>query len=190
MTPKNYIYPLKEFFYQKLDSDNALQMRRYMKDKFEFFGIKSPERKEITKIFFGQSGLPEIGKVPETLKYLWLLPQREFQYFGINLLEKDIKRKIPESRINLYKYLVENKSWWDSVDGISTIVGMFIKKYSDLTEKCMNEWNEAESIWLNRVSIIYQLKYKSETNTKLLSKYILRHATSKEFFHRKAIGWP
>ncbi|RLD64897.1 MAG: hypothetical protein DRI95_09875 [Bacteroidetes bacterium] len=51
MTPNNYIYLLKEFFYQKMDSDNTLQMRGYMKEQFEFFGIKSPERKEIVKYF-------------------------------------------------------------------------------------------------------------------------------------------
>lgn len=189
MIVNKYIYPLKESFYQKMDRENARQMKRYMKEHFEFFGIKSPERKEITKKFFKQYGLPEIGEVSGTLKYLWQLPQREFHYFGINLLEKDIKRDVPETRMNLYKFLTKHKSWWDSVDGISTIVGMFLKKNHGITEKYMNEWNEAENMWLNRVSIIYQLKYKTETNTELLSKFILRHAASKEFFHRKAIGW-
>ena len=60
MTPNNYIYLLKEFFYQKMGSDNALEMRGYMKEQFEFFGIKSPERKEITKIFFKQSDCVKI----------------------------------------------------------------------------------------------------------------------------------
>ncbi|MEN8120119.1 MAG: DNA alkylation repair protein [Bacteroidota bacterium] len=189
MTANKYVYPLKELFYQKRNDKNARQMKKYMKEHFEFFGIKSPQRKEITKEFFKKYDLPETGQVPEILKYLWQLPQREFQYFGINLLEKDIKREISESRINLYKYLIEHKSWWDSVDGLSTIVGMFFKKNPDITEKYMNEWNQSENMWLNRVSIIYQLKYKSEINTKLLSRYILRHALSKEFFHRKAIGW-
>ena len=44
-------------------------------------------------------------------------------------------------------------------------------------------------MWSNRVSIIFQLKYKTETNTELLSKFILRHTVSKDFFHHKAIGW-
>ena len=42
---------------------------------------------------------------------------------------------------------------------------------------------------MQRTSIIFQLKYKSKTDLKLLTKYILNCASADEFFLRKAIGW-
>jgi len=44
-------------------------------------------------------------------------------------------------------------------------------------------------MWKQRTSIIFQLKYKDEVNTKFLSEAILRHEDSTEFFIRKAQGW-
>ena len=36
---------------------------------------------------------------------------------------------------------------------------------------------------------MFQKKYKKDTDTALLAKYILAHTESKEFFVQKAIGW-
>jgi len=42
---------------------------------------------------------------------------------------------------------------------------------------------------LQRVCIIFQLKYKNEVDTELLFKYILELKHSNEFFIQKASGW-
>lgn len=91
-TSYEYIYPLKESFYQKMDSENTRQMKKYMKDHFDFFGIKSPNRKEITKNFIKQYGLYGISEVPETLKYLWQLPQREYSKTAPEFVLKFVER--------------------------------------------------------------------------------------------------
>ncbi|HDY75158.1 MAG TPA: hypothetical protein ENH49_01405 [Candidatus Marinimicrobia bacterium] len=38
-------------FSEHADKANSTSMKRYMKDQFEFCGIKSPKRKELTQIF-------------------------------------------------------------------------------------------------------------------------------------------
>ena len=38
-------------------------------------------------------------------------------------------------------------------------------------------------------AILYQLKYKEKTDEERLFRYILRRASSDEFFVQKAIGW-
>ncbi|QDY46865.1 DNA alkylation repair protein [Planococcus glaciei] len=53
----------------------------------------------------------------------------------------------------------------------------------------MLEWSQADNIWTNRTVILHQLKYKQETDTMLLSRIILEHAASPEFFIQKSIGW-
>ena len=37
--------------------------------------------------------------------------------------------------------------------------------------------------------MIFQLKYKAETDSQLLLKYCVKYAENKNFFIRKAIGW-
>ena len=44
-------------------------------------------------------------------------------------------------------------------------------------------------MWLQRSSLLFQNKYKSKTDTELLSNYIIHLSPSKEFFIQKAIGW-
>ena len=47
----------------------------------------------------------------------------------------------------------------------------------------------SDNLWLIRISIIYQLKYKKQTNIEILSQAILKNKSSNEFFINKAIGW-
>lgn len=53
----------------------------------------------------------------------------------------------------------------------------------------MLEWAENDNIWLRRVAIDFQLKYKKKTDTELLEKIIVCNLNSNEFFINKAIGW-
>jgi 3-methyladenine DNA glycosylase AlkD len=45
------------------------------------------------------------------------------------------------------------------------------------------------NIWLQRTCLIFQLKYKDDVSTELLSSFIKDLSNSKEFFIAKAIGW-
>ena len=40
-----------ELFYENKNDDLAVPMAKYMKNKFPFLGIKTPERKELSKDF-------------------------------------------------------------------------------------------------------------------------------------------
>jgi 3-methyladenine DNA glycosylase AlkD len=44
-------------------------------------------------------------------------------------------------------------------------------------------------MWLRRSCLIFQLRYKSETNFTLLKGLIFEFTHDKEFFIQKAIGW-
>ncbi len=48
---------------------------------------------------------------------------------------------------------------------------------------------DSGNMWLQRTALLFQLKYKKATDTKLLTDYILKLQGSKEFFINKAIGW-
>jgi 3-methyladenine DNA glycosylase AlkD len=160
-----------------------------MKDKFEFYGIQTKLRRELTKQFLKSDSLPPVEKLSDIVESLWKMPQREYQYFGIELLEKFIK-KLDKSNLTLIEFVITNKSWWDTVDGIAIrVVGGLFRNYPDLVIPVTKTWISSGNIWLQRTAILFQLKYKSHTDTDLLFKYILELEGSDEFFINKAIGW-
>ncbi|MDD4439097.1 MAG: DNA alkylation repair protein, partial [Tissierellia bacterium] len=85
--------------------------------------------------------------------------------------------------------LIMTKSWWDSADAISPIVGYICMKYPHIKEEVIDKWIFSDNIWLKRVSILFQLKYKGKTDANFLSKAILNNSDTNEFFVDKAIGW-
>ena len=56
----------------------------------------------------------------------------------------------------------------------------------DLTVK---KWLASEDIWLQRTSLLFQLKYKQDLDEDFLAYVINALLGSKEFFINKAIGW-
>ncbi len=164
-------------------------MKKYMKDLFEFYGIKSPIRRELYKQHKQQSGLIPKDQATEIMKWCWQAPQRDYQYFAMEFLGK-VAKKADREIIGLYEYMITHKSWWDTIDYIaSNLVGVYFTLYPELIEEYTSKWMDSDNMWLQRVCLLFQLKYKSRTDTRLLEKFILRLSGSKEFFIRKAIGW-
>ncbi len=97
-------------------------MKKYMKGQYEYFGIKSPERREIMRVFLKVNGLPAVHDINEITKEFWSLTEREYQYVIMDILGK-MAKKAEKERIDLYEYLVINKSWWDTVDYIASNLG-------------------------------------------------------------------
>lgn len=79
---QNYIETLEKEFQRNTNPKYADGQKAYMKNKFEFFGIKFLVRKEISKPFLKKQYLPDKNEAFESIKTLWKKPQREFQYFA------------------------------------------------------------------------------------------------------------
>ncbi|WP_411255094.1 DNA alkylation repair protein [Neobacillus niacini] len=185
---KKEIERLAALFEENSNDENAGPMKKYMKDQFPFLGIKSPLRKELERKFFKET---EILKKPfeqEFVTGLWEKEEREYHYTAITYIGKYIK-KLPKSVIPFLEELITTKSWWDSVDSIAPLVGEIARKYPEVIQETIDGWAVNDNLWLRRSAILFQLKYKHETNEGLLYDYIIKNAESKEFFIQKAIGW-
>ena len=101
----------------KLNADDAVAsgMKTYMKNQFDFYGIKSPLRKELQKPFLEKSKLPKIENVSQIAIECWQYPNREMQYFALDLLDK-VSKELSPTHLTLVEELVQSKSWWDTVD--------------------------------------------------------------------------
>lgn len=184
-----YIIPLKELFEKNANPSQAAPMKKYMRDQFEYLGIKTPQSAAMQKAFYAEHGLPDINELDAILRDLWSLHQREFQYLGLGLLAK-LEKKLPANFIKTIEYLIVTKPWWDTVDAIAShTVGTHFHRFPEVQEKFLPKWRASKNIWLRRTAILFQLNYKKETDFELLADIIRENLDSREFFINKAIGW-
>lgn len=184
-----YVISLKTLFEQNANPAQAAPMKKYMHDQFEYLGIKTPQSIALQKEFYSKNGLPEIANLDSILRDFWALPQREFQYVAVGLLER-YEKQIPANFIKTIEYMIVTKSWWDTVDALASHpVGTHFKRYPDVKAKYLKKWRKSEDIWLRRTTILFQLGFKKETDFGLLCDLIHENLGSGEFFINKAIGW-
>lgn len=185
----DYINTLTTAFQCEANLAIASSQKAYMRNKFEFFGLKTPVRRHIQKPFLVKQYLPTKEELPTLVKLLWAQPQRDFQLFAQELVFK-YSNKFEETAIELLEFMIVNKSWWDTVDFIATkLVGAYFKSYPHKIDATINTWLVSNNIWLQRSALLFQLKYKKELDTVLLSNIIHSLLETKEFFINKAIGW-
>ena len=53
----SYVLALKDIFEQNADPAQAGPMKKYMRDQFEYLGIKSPQNAVLTRDFIKEHGL-------------------------------------------------------------------------------------------------------------------------------------
>lgn len=185
----DYIPTLLKVFKLNTNTKIALEQSAYLRNQFEFFGIKTTERRALQQTFLANEMLPDKKELGGIISALWKQPQRECQYFAQELAFKYLKQ-IEIQDIQLYEYMVVNQSWWDTVDFIATkLMGAYFKKFPEQRAIYVKKWLKSGNIWLQRCAILFQLKYKKETDTTLLSDTINILLGSKAFFINKAIGW-
>lgn len=189
MNSTKYAKVLQAYFALNANASTAGKMSSYMLNKFEFFGIQSPLRKQLTAQFIQLHGPPTIEQLDETVRIVWQLPQRELHYAMMEIASRKAFLNDP-GRINLYRFMITNKSWWDTVDYIAAnLVGAWLIKHHEMTGKVTGDFMQSGDMWLHRTALLFQLKYKENTDHGLLFRYIRELYGSKEFFIRKAIGW-
>ncbi|MFC7370280.1 DNA alkylation repair protein [Fictibacillus iocasae] len=185
----DYTKKLRDEFYKHKDEENAAPMEAYMRNQFPFVGMKSPVRKDVFKQFVKKHGYPEKEQLQEAVKELWRMPERELHYAALGLVDGFLK-KLEEKDYELLEYMIVNKSWWDTIDHIAANhAGKLFRLYPHLLETVGMNWRQSDNFWLRRTMILYQLKYKGDTNVELLKDIVEENLGSKEFFINKAIGW-
>ncbi|WP_212946330.1 DNA alkylation repair protein [Heyndrickxia oleronia] len=159
-----------------------------MKNNFKFFGLRAPLVKEVFKNFISYYSIQQ-NELKDLITYLWVKEEREYQMIAILFLNH-YKKWLREEDLTLIQYCITHKSWWDSVDSIATnILGHYMKTYPQHIHPTTEKWLESNDIWLQRSILLFQLKYKTNTNLSILFNSILFLKDSKEFFIQKAIGW-
>lgn len=186
---EDFIETLEMELQKNADPKIAAEQKAYMRNQFEYYGIKATGRREILKPFLAKAFLPKKNEAVQLVKLLWSKPQREYQYIAQELMLNYTKELTAED-IVVYEFMVATKSWWDTVDFVATkLIGAYFKQFPEKRKAFVAKWLNSNNIWLQRSALLFQLKYKEELDTQLLAFTIASLLGSKEFFVNKAIGW-
>ena len=170
----------------RANTARALDMSRYMKNKFPFFGIQAAVRDEICKPYFKDAKKEK--KIDwDFVEYCWRHEKRECQYVAALYL-KSMQKFLEITDFEKLKKLVIKKSWWDTVDTLDKVIGSLVYQNETLKKEIL-KWSVDDNIWLRRVAIDHQLLRKEKTDTDLLEKILVNNLNHTEFFVNKAIGW-
>ena len=165
--------------------EDAIHMEAYMKDQFEFLGVKTPVRRKLSKVFFKKNSSPAIDW--KFIHQAWENPYREMQYVVLDYLK--LKQKFLTSNdLPKIKKLAQTKPWWDTIDFLCRSVGYISLHYPE-TKKIVLDWSRDKDFWLRRIAIEHQLLQKEETDVQLLEQILINNLNQTEFFINKAIGW-
>jgi 3-methyladenine DNA glycosylase AlkD len=171
------------------DPARAAPMAAYLRDQFPFLGLPHPVVQAHLRPLWPQLK-PHVTEalLGDLARGLWKLPEREFQYAALDLLYR-FRRLLTPSSLPLIEELLQAKSWWDSVDALTTKVLWEIVAAHPSTRRDMDRWSRHANLWVRRAAILHQLKAKQSTDAKRLFRYCAENARDEEFFIRKAIGW-
>ena len=87
-TTNTYIQELVNLYSEHADVKYAEWSKSYLRNQFEFLGIRTPIRRKLTKQFIKENGLPREDKLKDIIFALWDLPEREYQKAALDILEK------------------------------------------------------------------------------------------------------
>ena len=188
LTPRQYLEAVKKLFHEAGQPEVAEGQARYMRNQFEFYGLKMPAWTALAKDFFKANGLFDGAELKTFARLCFEDDYREIQYLGLEMVQRRLKKQ-EEDFIYFLEELIQSKSWWDTVDWLNKLTGIHFKRFPHLIKPVTEKWIASGNIWLQRVCLIFQLTYKQDTNQDLLFDYVLRLAHSDEFFIQKAAGW-
>lgn len=179
---------LEDAFLEQGDEEYAIGVSRYFRNQFESFGLKNAVRRALARPYLQALKAERSETILELLQLLWLKPQRDFQHTGMELLHL-YRKKFNADILAPLEFVLTHKAWWDTVDMIASHTVGWAYQNGFLKLSDLRRWNESGHLWLVRSSIIFQLKYKQQTDWPLLQEMMASHLLHPDFFIRKAIGW-
>ena len=175
---------LKKNFEKRANEDNAIQMAKYLRNQFVFYGLKSPARRDA----YHQILKDEKKQIDwDLLDQAWNDKHREMQYFVCDYLLA-MEKYVSYDDLFKIEHYVRTKQWWDTIDSLMKLYG-YVGLKDQRVDQLMLDWSKDPDKWVRRVAIEHQLLRKDKMNTALLSQILENNLESDEFFINKAIGW-
>lgn len=188
MFQRELITSIEAEFPRHTDPKRAEGAYAYMKGIAPFLGIDTPTRRSILKPIFTHLSQPTSQQLGRSAIALMNKREREYHYAAYDLIDffNDCANRDFLSEFG--ERLITTKSWWDTVDGFgNAMVSRLTIEFP--SRRLIQQWNNSQNRWLIRAAIQHQRGRREETEVEYVLKLCSYHATSREFFIAKAIGW-
>ncbi|MFE7413606.1 DNA alkylation repair protein [Streptomyces laurentii] len=170
------------------DPVRAGEMAAYMKDVAPFLGLRTPERRALSRTVLAGLPAPAEADCAAVALRCFALPEREYHYFAVDYLRRYAGR-CSSAFLPVARTLVTTVPWWDTVDLLAAhVVGALVAADPALAAR-MDEWIADDDRWIVRTALLHQLRFKDATDAGRLFSYCLLRSGHPDFFVRKAIGW-
>jgi 3-methyladenine DNA glycosylase AlkD len=147
-----------------------------MRRQFQYFGLRAPQMRDLTKQYIKENGYPSSSDIPSIIHELYSSEERELHIVALSLMDYKFNKFPSLDDIEVMEYMIVTKSWWDTIDHIaSNQVGGYFKKLPEQKPGYIEKWLISDNIWLQRTVILFQLKYKENTDFSLLQSIITYH---------------
>jgi 3-methyladenine DNA glycosylase AlkD len=139
---------IQKVFVAHKNATVAKGAKAYLLNQFEFYGIKTPIRRKLSKDFYKAHPIKNHTELTAVIKECFAAPQREIHYFAIELLGYH-KKLWSKQTISLIEWIITHKSWWDSVDSTNSyVIGKFFLQFPEYIKPTTSKWNRSTNIWL------------------------------------------
>ena len=156
---------LKKNFEKRANEDNAIQMAKYLRNQFVFYGLKSPARRDA----YHQILKDEKKQIDwDLLDQAWNDKHREMQYFVCDYLLA-MEKYVSYDDLFKIEHYVRTKQWWDTIDSLMKLYG-YVGLKDQRVDQLMLDWSKDPDKWVRRVAIEHQLLRKDKMNIALLSQ--------------------
>jgi 3-methyladenine DNA glycosylase AlkD len=148
----------------------APAMRSYMKNKFNYFGIKSEPRRRAARTALEQFDAPLFSaELNQLCRDLFAKPEREFHYCAVDLFAERVKRgdKLPKpsaAQLNEMKAILLHMTVPKNVPAHWDVVDLLARSWHSFLRWCgparasaeIDSLFELREMWIDRVLIIHQ----------------------------------
>lgn len=173
------------------DPAKAAGQQRYMKSAMPFYGVAVPEVRKIVRQLAKERPIGDEGTWGATIRVLWTrASHREERYAALALARLASYRQwaTQADTLPLWQDLVLSAQWWDLCDEISHLTGGVLAAHPETAAE-LRAWSRHENLWVRRVAVLSQLRFKADTDAELLAYCIEGSITDADFFARKGVGW-
>jgi len=191
MTPQRFRTAVEAALAPLASAERRDPMQAYMKGRFTFLGVQTPQRRAATMPLIRAQRAPEAAWLLDTASALWQCAAREYQYVAVDLLARH-HRQLCLAQVPPLLALARDKAWWDSVDGLAGVIGDVLRaacRDAATAQTVMDAALTHQDFWVRRIAMLHQLGWRADTDAERLFDYARRLAPEPEFFIRKAIGW-
>ncbi len=151
----------------------------------EFIGVTVPDQRKISKAFYSQISLPELGILLSSKIH----EHRQTSLFM--LVSKYEKSKTANEKKEIVEFYLQHKKFinnWDLVDvSCYKILGAYC--FENQKDSILLELSKSKNLWEKRMAVVSTMFYVKKGEFQLLKRIVTRNLLDSHDLMHKANGW-